>query len=157
MSRVTKKPAKPKSAAKGKSKAAQPAPEGQQELPVSEMTSDTEAVAAAKPPVVAVDEDVTEKPAAGEKGEPATATTAAASPASTLNIVALQAMSIGDLNKMAKEMGIENFGTMRKHEVIFHILQKNAERSGVLFAEGVLEILPEGFGFLRSQSFNYLP
>ena len=62
-----------------------------------------------------------------------------------------------DLNQMAKEMGIENFGTMRKHEVIFHILQKNAERSGVLFSEGVLEVLPEGFGFLRSQSFNYLP
>jgi transcription termination factor Rho len=58
---------------------------------------------------------------------------------------------------MAKEMGIENFGTMRKHEVIFHILQKNAERSGIMFSEGVLEILDEGFGFLRSQSFNYLP
>ena len=54
-------------------------------------------------------------------------------------------------------MGIENFGTMRKHEVIFQILQKNAERAGVLFSEGVLEILPEGFGFLRSRSFNYLP
>ena len=58
---------------------------------------------------------------------------------------------------MAKELGVENFGTMRKHEVIFHILQKNAERAGVLFSEGVLEVLPEGFGFLRSQSFNYLP
>ena len=46
---------------------------------------------------------------------------------------------------------------MRKHEVIFQILQKNAERAGVLFSEGVLEVLPEGFGFLRSQSFNYLP
>src|SRR3989449_9041663 len=46
---------------------------------------------------------------------------------------------------------------MKKHEVIFQILQKNAERSGILFAEGVLEVLPEGFGFLRSQSFNYLP
>ena len=75
----------------------------------------------------------------------------------TINISKLQAMSIGDLNKIAKEMEIENFGTMKKHEVIFHILRKNAERSGILFAEGVLEILPEGFGFLRSQSFNYLP
>ena len=62
-----------------------------------------------------------------------------------------------ELNKMARELGVENFGTMRKHEVIFHILQKNAERAGVLFSEGVLEVLPEGFGFLRSQSFNYLP
>ena len=62
-----------------------------------------------------------------------------------------------ELNQMATELGVENFGTMRKHEVIFHILQKNAERAGVLFSEGVLEVLPEGFGFLRSQSFNYLP
>src|SRR5436190_17773376 len=77
--------------------------------------------------------------------------------ASSLNIAKLQAMSMGDLNQMARDLGVENFGTMRKHEVIFHILQKNAERAGVLFSEGVLEVLPEGFGFLRSQSFNYLP
>src|SRR5947209_2118488 len=80
-----------------------------------------------------------------------------AGPATTINIAKLQAMSMTELNHMAKDMGIENFGTMRKHEVIFHILQKNAERSGVLFSEGVLEVLSEGFGFLRSQSFNYLP
>src|SRR5579859_2705612 len=76
---------------------------------------------------------------------------------SSLNIAKLQAMSMTELNHMAKDLGVENFGTMRKHEVIFHILQKNAERSGVLFSEGVLEVLSEGFGFLRSQSFNYLP
>ncbi len=69
----------------------------------------------------------------------------------------LQDMSIIQLNEMAKEMGVDNFGTMRKHEVIFHILQKNAVRGGTLFAEGVLEILPEGFGFVRSQCFSYLP
>ena len=74
-----------------------------------------------------------------------------------MNIAKLQATAMGDLNHMAKDMGIENFGTMRKHEIIFQILQKNAERAGVLFSEGVLEILPEGFGFLRSRSFNYLP
>src|SRR6266853_2074528 len=77
--------------------------------------------------------------------------------ATSLNIAKLQAMSMADLNQMARDLGVENFGTMRKHEVIFHILQKNAERAGVLFSEGVLEVLPEGFGFLRSQSFNYLP
>ena len=75
----------------------------------------------------------------------------------TINISQLQTMAITELNQRAKEMAIENFGTMKKHEVIFQILKKNAERSGVLFAEGVLEILPEGFGFLRSQAFNYLP
>jgi transcription termination factor Rho len=77
--------------------------------------------------------------------------------AASLNIAKLQAMSMTELNNMAKELGVENFGTMRKHEVIFHILEKNAQRAGVLFSEGVIEVLPEGFGFLRSQSFNYLP
>ncbi len=84
-------------------------------------------------------------------------TGAETAPALKINIAELQAMSMTDLNNMAKDLGIENFGTMRKHEIIFHILQKNAERSGVLFSEGVLEVLGEGFGFLRSQSFNYLP
>jgi transcription termination factor Rho len=78
-------------------------------------------------------------------------------PGATINIAELQAMSIVELNLMAREMGVENVGTMKKHEVIFHILQKNSERNGILFSEGVLEILPEGFGFLRSQAFNYLP
>src|SRR5882672_515928 len=69
--------------------------------------------------------------------------------ATSLNIAKLQAMSMTELNQMARELNVENFDTMRKHEVIFHILQKNAERAGVLFSEGVLEVLPEGFGFLR--------
>ncbi len=77
--------------------------------------------------------------------------------ATSLNIAKLQGMSMTELNTMAKEYSVENFGTMRKHEVIFHILEKNAQRAGVLFSEGVIEVLPEGFGFLRSQSFNYLP
>ncbi len=96
-------------------------------------------------------------PAASDEEEPAATLRAEVKDGQTINISQLQAMSMAELNSMAKEMGIENFGTMKKHEVIFQILQKNAERSGILFAEGVLEILPEGFGFLRSQSFNYLP
>ena len=75
----------------------------------------------------------------------------------TINIAQLQAMSMTDLTAMARDFRVENVGTMKKHEIIFHILQKNAERNGILFSEGVLEILPEGFGFLRSQAFNYLP
>ena len=78
-------------------------------------------------------------------------------PGQTINIARLQALSMAELSQLAKEWSIENFGTLKKHEVIFEILKKNAERNGILFAEGVLEILPEGFGFLRSQSFNYLP
>jgi len=99
----------------------------------------------------------TKAPQAPDGEEPAATLPAGVKDGQTINISQLQAMSMAELNSMAKEMGIENFGTMKKHEVIFQILQKNAERSGILFAEGVLEILPEGFGFLRSQSFNYLP
>ena len=69
----------------------------------------------------------------------------------------LQKKDIAELNALAKEMEVENFGTMRKHEMIFQILRKHAENKGVLIAEGVLEILPEGFGFLRSPYYNYLP
>ena len=103
-----------------------------------------------EPPKHAVEESEDDIPTPSRNDGPA-------QPQVRINISQLQAMAIGELNKMAKEMGIENFGTMKKHEVIFQILQKNSERNGVLFAEGVLEILPEGFGFLRSQSFNYLP
>ena len=75
----------------------------------------------------------------------------------TVNMSQLQALDMPELNKMAKELEIPNYGSLQKHELIFQILQRNAEKTGVLYTEGVLEILPEGFGFLRSQSFNYLP
>ncbi len=78
-------------------------------------------------------------------------------PQKPINITQLQSMAMSELNQIAREMCIENFGTMRKHELIYQILSKNAERIGVLFSEGVLEVLPDGFGFLRSRSFNYLP
>ncbi len=74
----------------------------------------------------------------------------------TINIAKLHAMSIPDLNAKAKDLGVENFGTMKKHELVFAILQKNAERRGILFAEGILEVMPEGYGFLRSPCFSYL-
>ncbi|HEY2951582.1 MAG TPA: transcription termination factor Rho, partial [Verrucomicrobiae bacterium] len=106
-----------------------------------------------RPPTKPVETDEEEE----AKAQAAPARSANGQAELTVNIAKLQAMSMTELNQMAKEMGIENFGTMRKHEVIFHILQKNAEQSGVLFSEGVLEVLSEGFGFLRSQSFNYLP
>ena len=56
--------------------------------------------------------------------------------ANSLNIAKLQGMPMNELNTMAKDMGVENYGTMRKHEVIFHILQKNAERAGIAGAVG---------------------
>jgi transcription termination factor Rho len=73
-----------------------------------------------------------------------------------VNISELQKKDIIELNEMAREVGIENFGTMRKQDVIFNILRRHATEGGVLLADGVLEILNEGFGFLRSASYNYL-
>ena len=76
--------------------------------------------------------------------------------ANALNIKTLQSKGMHELNEMARDLGIENFGTLKKHELIFQILQRNARRNGIMFSEGVLEVLPDGFGFLRSQTFNYL-
>ncbi|MCU0666633.1 MAG: transcription termination factor Rho [Candidatus Omnitrophica bacterium] len=66
-------------------------------------------------------------------------------------------MKIPELNKLAKELNVNGFGSLRKQELIFKILQGQAEKEGLMFGEGTLEILPEGFGFLRSSNYNYLP
>ena len=59
--------------------------------------------------------------------------------------------------KLAHEFGIEGAGNMRKQELIFALLQAQSERGGVIYGEGVLETLPDGFGFLRAPDYNYLP
>ncbi|MFA5005518.1 MAG: Rho termination factor N-terminal domain-containing protein, partial [Candidatus Omnitrophota bacterium] len=66
-------------------------------------------------------------------------------------------MKISELNKVAKELNANGASGLRKQDLIFKILQAQAEKEGLMFGEGVLEILPEGFGFLRSPNFNYLP
>jgi transcription termination factor Rho len=75
----------------------------------------------------------------------------------TVDIAVLKEMKISELNKMAKEMDINGFSGLKKQELIFRILQTKAEKEGLMFGNGVLEILPEGFGFLRSPNYNYLP
>ena len=77
--------------------------------------------------------------------------------APTLDLVALKDMSILDLNQVARDMGVQNAAGLRKQELIFKILQTQAEKSGLIFSEGVLECLPDGFGFLRAPEYNYLP
>ena len=75
----------------------------------------------------------------------------------SVNMSQLQALDMPELNKMAKKQGIPNYGSLQKHELIFQLLQRNAEQAGVLYTEGCLEILPEGFGFLRSESSTTCP
>ncbi|NLE92217.1 MAG: transcription termination factor Rho [Elusimicrobia bacterium] len=74
-----------------------------------------------------------------------------------MNITKLKEMKITELNKLAKELNINGFSGIRKQDLIFKVLQAQAEKEGLMFGEGILEILPEGFGFLRSPNYNYLP
>jgi transcription termination factor Rho len=76
---------------------------------------------------------------------------------SALDLVELKDMSIQNLNTVAKDFGVQGFAGLRKQELIFKILQVQAEKSGLIFSEGVLECLPDGFGFLRAPEYNYLP
>ena len=69
----------------------------------------------------------------------------------------MKEMSIGELTKIAKSLDVPGATGMRKQELIFQILRCRAEKSGNLFSEGVLETLPDGFGFLRAPNYNYLP
>jgi transcription termination factor Rho len=75
----------------------------------------------------------------------------------TLDIRMLKEMKLQELIRTAREFGIENASGMRKQDLIFSVLQAQTERSGLIFSEGVLECLPDGFGFLRAPEYNYLP
>ena len=77
--------------------------------------------------------------------------------AELLDIRMLKEMKLPDLTRLAKEIGLENASGMRKQDLIFGILGAQTEKSGLIFSEGVLECLPDGFGFLRAPEYNYLP
>ena len=74
-----------------------------------------------------------------------------------MNIVELKEKTIKELNEMAKKYSIEGAAGMRKQELMFALLQRELEKNGLIFGEGTIEILPDGFGFLRSPDSNYLP
>jgi transcription termination factor Rho len=78
-------------------------------------------------------------------------------PVSTLNINDLKDMSIQKLTQVAKDLNVAGATGMRKQDLIFQILKAQTEQSGFMFSEGVLEVLPDGFGFLRAPDYNYLP
>ena len=74
-----------------------------------------------------------------------------------LNLATLKEMSISKLTSIAKAMDVPGATGMRKQELIFKVLAAQTEKSGLIFSEGVLETLPDGFGFLRAPEYNYLP
>jgi len=78
-------------------------------------------------------------------------------PLPPLSLYDLQNESVPELHRRADKLGLVDLGALRKHELIFEILKAHARRNGVIYSKGVLEILPDGFGFLRSPYNNYLP
>jgi transcription termination factor Rho len=74
-----------------------------------------------------------------------------------MNLKELKSKKISELTTMAKHLGLEGVSGMRKQELIFSLLQTEIEKNGSIYGEGVLEILPDGFGFLRAPDYNYLP
>ena len=74
-----------------------------------------------------------------------------------MNIVELKNKKIKELTQMAKSLNIDGAAGMRKQELIFALIQSQIEKNGLIYGEGTLEILPDGFGFLRAPSYNYLP
>ena len=74
-----------------------------------------------------------------------------------LDLSTLKEMSVSALTKVARDLEIPGATGMRKQELIFEILRARAEKAGLIFSEGVLEVLPDGFGFLRAPDYNYLP
>ncbi len=98
-------------------------------------------------------DDTTATPAA-----PAEAVAApSATSAETLDLQHLKAKTMAELLALAHDLQITGTSGLRKQELIFKVLEAQTEKSGLIFAEGVLEILPEGYGFLRSPTYNYLP
>ena len=74
-----------------------------------------------------------------------------------MEIANLKTMNIAELTKLAKELNVNGISGLKKQDLIFKLLQAKTEKEGLIFGEGVLEILPDGFGFLRSPDYNYLP
>src|SRR5271163_3566396 len=75
----------------------------------------------------------------------------------SISLAELKDKNITDLAKIAKELNIPGASGMRKQELIFQILRAQTEKNGQIYGEGVLETLPDGFGFLRAPDYNYLP
>jgi transcription termination factor Rho len=99
-------------------------------------------------------------PTASGTGKTGTATVRRKTPPpeeQKMELIELKTKTISDLLSIAQELELQGTSGLRKQELIFKILEAQTEKNGLIFAEGVLEILPEGYGFLRSPDYNYLP
>ncbi|KPK76751.1 MAG: transcription termination factor Rho [Phycisphaerae bacterium SM23_30] len=74
-----------------------------------------------------------------------------------LHITDLQKMTVDELHKLAKKEGLTEYTGLKKQDLIFKILKDRIQQNGLMYGEGVLELLPDGFGFLRTPDYNYLP
>jgi transcription termination factor Rho len=74
-----------------------------------------------------------------------------------MDISELKSKKIVELNEIAKDLNIAGYSDLRKQELIFRILEEQTAKDGLSFSRGVLEVLPDGYGFLRSSDYNYLP
>jgi transcription termination factor Rho len=141
---------------------AEPTPEAASSAPVEPEPAEERPSAEERPPA---EEDRSGEPRSAEASEAPVAETRPEperprheGPApDPLDLSELKEMTIQQLTVRAKEMGLENAAGMRKHDLIFRILQHQTERNGLLFAEGVLESMPDGYGFLRAPESSYLP
>jgi len=122
------------------------------------------APAATAAPAAALSQPVAEsmaarsQPANAEPMPPSTPVTAAPRLSGRrLDLFDLQVQPVPELKAMADGYGLTELGALRKHELIFEILRANARLNGTMFGRGIVEILPDGFGFLRSPHYNYLP
>ena len=105
------------------------------------------------------------EPAAPQAAPPLAGAGAAAAPVASvapaapsgLNLKVLKDKKINELAQLARDFNVEGSSAMRKQELIFAILQAQTEQNGFIYGEGVLEVLPDGFGFLRAPDYNYLP
>jgi transcription termination factor Rho len=149
-------PAEPRPAAEAKPPAEpKPAPVAAPEPKPAPTDGKPAEAKAAEPPAAAPPPDMSLHP--GQQRRKQQTAQAVKNGTPTLDLVELKDMSIQRLNQVAKDMGIAGAAGLRKQELIFKILQTQAEKSGLIFSEGVLECLPDGFGFLRAPEYNYLP
>jgi len=149
---TTKKTTRKKTTRKATKKAAEPVEEPvddvaeetavDDEPKVAEAPAPSEAAQQAEP-VESLDQELQAKYEKVKRGE--------------LHITDLQKMTVAELHKIAKEEGLTEYTGLKKQELVFKILRARINKDGLMYGEGVLEILPDGFGFLRSPDYDYLP